>query len=888
MATSNNTSNSLGSVISAVNNGKKYPAISLVRENPQLAATLSKLVAPKERPRHDAQGNREVTAPNQSNFVSISQDISARSTDAESMMQLFPDMELSAQILISSILSPKDMSKVELAFIASDDLKSNEISGLLLAKIKKYFEQVYKIEPLLPKILRQTLFESGSYPIAVIPENSIDDLINGSSAITLEGMSELVTKEGVFKNIGILGNPVNKKDSDEPSKVTNSLSMENFTSTQFTSNYDHTVNFKDTTVKSFITVTDNPHALKTSLLVAKRRKQSIDSVIKKNSRLGSISTEAKLVKMTDSQLTSVLYKTKASGSKNFIKVKTNDELSRKPVGKPLIIKLPSEAVIPVFTPGDETNHVGYFVLIDGEGNPLNANSELNHFSDLQSRINSGSGDMSSFLLNKAKQSFGSNCTSINLNQATKVYADIVEADLLSRLRNGIYGANYQISRNDEVYRIMLSRTFKEQYTQLVYIPADLITYFCYKHDNRGIGKSLLDDMRILNSLRAMVLFSKVMASIKNSIGRTQVDLKLDERDPNPQKTIETAIHEIGKTRQQYFPLGLSAPGDLVDWIQKSGYEFTFSGHPGLPDTSIQFSEKNSSYTAPDNDLEEELRKRSIMATGLSPETVDNGFSSEFATTVVSNNLLLSKRVMQIQEVIIPQVTDHVKKVIFNDGSLFAELIEIVEENFDKVKDAEGIDVAVMTDNKKAICQTIVANFVSTLTTALPQPNSITLENQMLAFEAYVEALDKTLNYYISSEILTDSFSGDASQRADELKNIVKAYYCRKWLSENNVLPELAELTIQDEDGNPLVDFAAIQGDHINGIVKSVVTALDKMHKVGKAADKDIDKITNGEDLGASSAEPSPTDTDTATDDGGGDLGDLSSTGGLPDLDTLDN
>ena len=429
------------------------------------------------------------------------------------------------------------------------------------------------------------------------------------------------------------------------------------------------------------------------------------------------------------------------------------------MGAPLVMKLPSEAVIPVFTPGNEEQHVGYFVLIDSEGNPVNKNSDNNHFDDLQMRINNSSNNMSSYLLNQAKKTVSADCTSLNVQQATRVYADIIEADLMARLRNGINGSNVKIARNEEVYRIMLSRTFQNQYTQLVYIPIDLITYFAYKFDNRGIGKSLLDDMRILNSLRAMVLFSKVMATIKNSIGRTQVALKLDEKDPNPQKTIETAIHEVSKTRQQYFPLGLSTPGDLVDWVQKSGYEYTFTGHPGLPDTSIEFSEKNSSYAPPDTDLEDDLRKRAIMATGLSPETVDSGFSAEFATTVVANNILLAKRVLQIQEVFIPQITDFVRKLILNNGSLINELKETIKSNLDKVKENDNIEEEVFLANTDLIVTSILATFIEDLEVNLPQPNSITLENQMAAFDTYVESLDKALNFYISSEMLTSSFAG---------------------------------------------------------------------------------------------------------------------------------
>lgn len=868
--------NNVNSAIRLVNSGKNVPAIALVKNNPEIAATISKLILSRDGAQYDNGGNRKLDTPDQSNFASISKEIAEKATDAESINQLFPDMELSAQILISSILSPKDMSKVELAFIAPKDLKSSEINSSLINKVKDHFDRVYKIEPMLPKILRQMLFESGSYPVAVIPENSIDDLINGTSKITKEGLNELMNVDGTFKNTGILADP-KKKNLSARKTALESISYESFNG-----NYQHClVDENGSVVTNLVNITDNPHALKMPKIIEKSRSKTVSDILSRNTRTPGRVTEAlkhsleASGKLTDSQLTSLIYKSKHTDSKPFLKIKSNNEISRESIGRPLIMKLPSESVIPVFTPGNEEKHVGYFVLIDSEGNPLSKTSQLSHFDDLQSKINSSSNNMSSFLLSRAKKTYGDSCSSLNISQASKVYADIIESDLLSRLRNGIYGNNVSISGNEEIYRIMLSRVFQNQFTQLLYIPVELVTYFAYKYDDRGIGKSLIDDMRILNSLRAMVLFSKVMASLKNSIGRTEVRLKLDERDPDPQKTIEIAIHEISKTRQQYFPLGLSSPGDLVDWIQKSGMEYTFSGHPRIPDTSIEFSEKNTNYVKPDDELEEDLRKRAIMATGLSPETVDNGFSSEFATTVVSNNLLLAKRVMQIQEDFIPKVTDFIRKIAFNDGGLFSELVEIVIENFDKLKSNVEADMAAISENKEIIARIIVSEFLSNMEVSLPQPNSITLENQMTAFKLYTDSLDETIGYYISSDIMIEDFSGQSAEKADEVKNIVKAYFCRKWLNDNNVLPELAELTISDEDGKPLLDFMAIHANHLNGLAKSIITLMQRTKPVAVAGDKDIERITGGDGVEDSSAsnDSSGGDTDNfGSDDMGLDSG----------------
>lgn len=859
--------NNIRSIISTANSGKKYAAVDLVRQNPILAATLSKLnQSDQVRNGYGRDGNRTISAPDQQNFQKISQEVSQKTKDAQSIMELFPELELSAQILITSIISPKDMNTTEVTFTTPKSLKSQEVTALMIAELKEYFEQVYKIEPLLPKILRQTLFESGSYPIAVIPENSVDQMINGSSKITLEGITEHLTPSGTFKNIGILGpNTI----TDKPTTALESFQMY---SGSHVPTYDHKVMIG---TESYLVVTDNPSVLKLPKVIAKSRSDRISSLLK-NSKMG-IAAEAyghngpiTGSNMNDAQLTSLLYKSGRHDNKPFVKVRTGDESARESIGNPLILDLPPESVIPVYQPGNVEKHIGYFVLIDGDGNPISKDTQGTQFDDLQSRLNQSNNTMSSYLTEKARSGMGAgagNCDTLNVNTASRLYADIVEADLLARLRNGVYGNNVSIANNEEIYRIMLARAMAKQMTQLLYIPIDLVTYFAYKYDNYGIGKSLLADMRILNSMRAMTLFARVMANIKNSIGRTQVDLKLDERDPNPKKTIETAMHEVAQTRQQAFPFGLSTPGDLVDWTQKAGFEFTFSGHPSIPDTSVTFSEKNSDYTKPDDALEEELRKRQIMTIGLPPEIVENGFNSEFATSVVANNLLLAKRVMQIQEIFIPQLTDHARKVARNDGNLVRALRGIIDDNYDKLKNhiEEDKDMAPHAANKDVIVSLLLSEFLSTFEVSLPQPNSITLDNQMEAFDKYVEALDKALNAYINSEILTSDMSGEASNSAEALKSVVKAHFLRKWLTENNVLPELAEMVITSEDGSPLVDFVSIQSEHINAMTKSVIKLLGRTHPVAQAADADIERITGNAEL----SETTSTDSSSSSDSGGG-------------------
>ena len=213
--------NSLRTVVEARKTGKPVSLNNLAQfPNMELAATLSKLVRNSTPPNHDNQGNREIEVTDQHRFANASAEISQKSEDADITLQLFPEMELARQIMVSSIISPKDMQSTDLNFTAPDTLKTTPIAAALLEAVKSYFKTDYRIEPLLPEILNEMLFGSGSYPLAVIPENSVDELINGTRNITMENLRNEMGGSSVFTNIGLLG-PSDLRAEKDKSRASN-------------------------------------------------------------------------------------------------------------------------------------------------------------------------------------------------------------------------------------------------------------------------------------------------------------------------------------------------------------------------------------------------------------------------------------------------------------------------------------------------------------------------------------------------------------------------------------------------------------------------------------------------------------------------------------------
>jgi hypothetical protein len=855
---------------------KRIPAARFIKQNPSLSALLSKLVNNKVKEKDFVNEGESYNVMTQTaSLQAISKDIQESAKNTESIASLFPDMELSMQILISSIISPKDMTGDELIYKVDNNFLTPDITNSLIDVIKTEFETYYNIREDLPAILREVLFISGAYTVAIIPESELDLIINSKANISTESLkNKVLDNDHNFYNIGILGEPTqdqkvsyskafesldkvhdftfNRHNTEskllsEDSKVNNILSYfkENGVDEDTLENYK--IIFES--IKN-ISITDNPDFLKMPSIMKKKMEYlSKTALATKYKRYGNLAREEFDQPPTNVDISKIrdsLYKnpsTKPTPFMSFVNLKP----TRASIGRPLIMRLPTESIIPVHTPGEPNNHIGYFILVDHNGSPVHMIERITALTELDEGLMEPDTSMNSILVQRAQDNIrGKNIKGMSIDNSVPIYTNLIEQELLARLENGIYGKNVEIAKVNDIYRIMLARTLKNQMTKLVYVPKEMVEYFRYKIHPNGVGKALSEDLRILLSIRAMMLFSRLMGSIKNSIGITEINLKLDERDPDPLKTIEITKNEILRARQQNFPIGISTPMDLADWVQRSGLEFTFEGHPRIPDVKIGYDQHGASNIMPDESLDDDLRKRTIMSYGLSPESVDAGFTAEFATTVVNNNILLSKRVIVIQKTILGHIKSLLSKIVLSDSIIKNKLIEVLKSNMAEIKTLIKND----TIDEPTLIDFIIDEFIDILSIELPLPNSATINSQMQSFLTYQEFLDKALDAWVSTEMYTDTLAGKLNTQIDSIKAVIKSYYTRKWMTENGVMEELGDIS-EDLSSNSLFNA---QSEFMMKIMKNATSFIANMQKMTKAINKDFSNYDISTDGGMGGSE----------------------------------
>jgi len=806
----------------------KLPTI--IREQPEIAAIISKLNTDK---------SRQPVNPNNINIPSIAISTRDRLTNNENILQLFPDVELCIQILVSSIISPNDMINVSLVYESPDIKLTSDIKSIILDTIKKHITTTYNLENKIFDIIKESLFTKGAYVEAILPEASVDDVINqfDNGQVSIEDMCK------TYPSFGFLG-----KNSD----IT--LSTEDMFNNKLYHSDKKTI--KVTQEDLNITITDNYYELISNEVSIR----NTDSVVKSKLNTRKLSTE-------NIELDKLFKDNKTFKQKDYVEVSTKSDASRKSLSKPLVFKLPVESVIPVHVMNDPSRHIGYFVLLDENGIPINIETDIKS-SDIDiNNLYNNTSDNKLNLINKAKSSLiGITKKDAKLDNIEDLYSNILSNMIKSKLKDGVYGNIAEIKDNADVTRVMLIRSLKAQRTRLLFLPAELVSYFAFEHRDNGTGKSLLEKVSLLYSIRAILLFTKLMATMKNSITTTEVSAVLDDDDIDPEKTMERIISETLKTRQTQMPLGFTKVDQLVDWSHKVGFKYNFK-HPSLPNIDINVADINSNKIVPDEELDKSIQEFIIMSFGLTPEIVQAGYAADFATTVVAKNLLLAKRVSVLQTKFNGMLTKHIRKLIVNDDTLLDKISNIVKANITDIKKSISVnkDIKLKTDE---IATYIISSYCEDINIILPTPELTEAPAMKTAFDTYKTMLEEYLDIVISSEAIPADLAGDISGKMDNIKAIVKTILIKKWMNDNNYLPELAEFVTLNDDGKPVFSILDEYSTYIENITNTVIPFLKSSTKQKTKSDEKIQNIG-----GDSNMDDNESEDDTSLDDSGGDTAD---------------
>lgn len=731
----------------------------------------------------------------------VSRQTSQDQTDSDAVMQLLPELQLVKTVTIGTTLDPKSMSESNLTFTVDPTVFDSEIGKLLLEPIESFFKKDYKIDDRLDLILTDCLFTKGSSVLCVLPENTLDALVNGRRQMSMESF-DLVRKSASAsygKPLGILGSPKPPKDGVK-------ISLENLAEPAEEAKVRGYADFlnKDVTLEH-ITVTDNFDALKLPGMSRRIREMTIAQKLRKR----NVSLESEVHHFKNDEIEKLYQATHAVSEQTQV-ISSPKYMSRPSVGHPLILPLPPESVIPVFVSGRPYEHIGYFLLIDHNGYPVSKDTTRDFYGEMQSGWKSGTqggsnAQGSSEILRLTREAMGDNGnkSEYEVDHIQTAFNAILTSDLNNRLRNGMYDQDIEIGLTQEIQRIMLYRSWKAKTTQLVFVPCELMTYIAFDYNNNGIGETLIARTKMLSTMRTTLLFAETIGGMRNAMGRKKVRIEIDPDDPDPEQTISNIQSVIMEQTHRSFPLAAPDPGQTLDALMRSGYDFEInSNDSAYASTKVEFDDYNTNVNAGNPDLQDRLRRYHISSFGIPPEKVDPMASPDFATSIVNNDLVTARVVKERQKAL----CEHLSKFV----RCFSMHSSIIREELTK-KITDNIKMIVSPDLKKLTVEELIDEFILAISVGLPAPDNTQHERQLESLEVYERLLDKALESHITPDMFPDDLT-EISGLADDVLLNTKALFMRQFMASNNIMPELSVLT--EMDGNrpafSLLDFINTQ------------------------------------------------------------------------------
>lgn len=848
--------------------GERLMRFAIQNETARILAT--KLTLDPNRSRYAQNGKDESNAPKVDIIQNISQRAVQKLNDIENIYEILPDTETAETIMVSSILSPNDLITEELIWSVNGDFPA-EVGTVLMDIVRESFNRDYKINGFLGQIFREAIYRKGAYIFAVFPESAIDEIINSKTTLSKESYQNGFDK--AIEGMGILGDNEKKKTT---------FGLENF----FKEPQKIKANDKASLIHENLIVTDNPDILKINALhkrVIEEKQRSaygMESFGQYTSILNPNVNEKD--KANNGQIFNALYQDQTGVRAATVQVNDNQNTARQSIGRPLLKQMPYECCIPVHEPGDPDKHVGYFFLIDKNGNPVSKDTEANNFNQLAqgSKQNIGVNAVSS-LLSEMKYYEQGMCT-FNENDKTflddleNTYISLVERDLLARLNNGVYGDNVEISRPQEIYRIMLARALAGMQTQLLFMPSSLVQYIAFEYDKFGMGVSLVGKARTLAAQRSTLIFANNMAMLRNAVPKQQASIKIDPTEADPWMIYEASLTKIAEANAMSFMYHAITPENIENALNRAGWEIRVEGHPDIPEHVIDTEYKSGERPLIDDTVVEKTDKRWFMSLKVPPALIENSSELEFATQFVAQHALFNRVRREYANRGAEHLSDLIRKVVMADGHLLRSMSSFIRNRVGQLP----AHLQKLADGDSAV--PIIKAFLEQLEVSLPQSNNERDKEQLEAFSAFKSKVEELVPLYFNRddialllpEVDTENDpNGEIKNKVlDRIEDYIKAVILRKWVADNGIFPELNQI-FRFDSPEPNLEFLKSYNADTERMVKAIqeVVAIIFAKNSGTDGEGEVSDTTDttSSDDSASSDDTS-TDTETEPDDGSGD------------------
>lgn len=671
--------------------------------------------------------------------------------DAERLKALDPNLKRVEQIVVSSIMSPNDLQDVDPDIIIDDDqldeTKREKIGELLT----NFYCKKYKLREKITAAVKEAHFRSGAGVSMILPEATLTDLINtydpqraylrkcGKEQLSVKlfgneqlSRTEVKTLHDALFSVKFFQHLLfSKRYSGDDNSFDYQTGSERKGEIKVALN-SGAVKQKTSSFQAFpgmelfLTqlMIDNPPPFKVSEKEAKQLKASFETMTINFTKALSgddqadntiaISENPEILRFGKSfrahQTNKLNDRIGGKVSPIFAQLLEQEDISPERLAYtnvpimdltghmtefsdqqafPFYMDLPTEAVIPVCVPGSKNEHLGYFILIDAYGQPIEASSYLvdGTGNSISGRISTaynamygemptdsgiyggGGGYNTSMIRNKEYQK----------NNINKMFNYVLD-EMLKRKLNDIGLNDVSLSGYTTIAQCMLYRLLEKKQTALVFVPKKYITYLAFDyHRNTGTGKSKIEDILYMESLKVSFLTANTLATMKSAVPVKRVKVNMDKQQVNSMQAL-LMVRDALVQREKFSPSTYPATVTTQILTQNMSIE---SVHPNTQDFSMTVEDTHREIPKADTDFLKELDDSTIIGLGVAPSALSESSEVQFARSLATTNLHFAKGIRQDQVIVEDTYSVHLQNHAILSSVIIYKIANIIDTKPDQ-------------------------------------------------------------------------------------------------------------------------------------------------------------------------------------------------------------
>lgn len=735
-------------------------------------------------------------------FSHTSENIAKTTRELQRFKVLTPEIGKAKMVLIPTIMSPNDVQTDSITIVVDTDELEPEVVTKLNEDLTEYFNDGLKLSTNVAEWIGEALFESGAKPVLILPKGPItllsdamdleDKLVNQGSNLELglEGISFEVAKPDI-NNVEI--------SEENLFGVTEEINDETYDIDVTNAIYSH---FDDVLIANELNTDKNKKNIKPSVeALAKSAKKNTKGIKDAASGLFTFTTDYRSVvsaketsdikvKALSKRITESIYGT--DSGRMFI---CSDEEGLSDGDHPTLMPLPSEAVIPVSVPGDPSSHIGYFILTDGMGNPLDMTGNGEHAGpyNSESMTKSTCGGNSFANMERGTQIiYGGQMTADGLSKnqqfeaASTVFGITVKKMLENKLRdNGLDGLT--IHQHQAISTTLFQRLIRKAKVRILFVPATMLAYYAFDYRSDGTGKSILEDSSFLISLRNTLVIANVLTAIKNSTDRTKIEFNVGDQATNVEQLLDTVKKMFVSKRMLNFEHDpLTVARDLI----QNSVSIIPKGLRGLEDLDVTIDESSNQSTQPDTDMMDKISELLTLSMNIPPSALNRLSEDEYSRSIATTNLFFANDIRMKQQIVINITSQLIRQYILSSKSLMTMMLDamkVTNKPSDTQIDESGETVTSDNLNKQngqkiEKVESLLYKIINSTSISLPTPNIAATKAQYEELREAIDAVDSLVNKLFDEE--TIGIDDNATKEAyNAMKGFVRQEVLRRIASE---------------------------------------------------------------------------------------------------------